>query len=238
MTYHARVPRVTVPVAESIELRAYLARPSVGVGPWPGVVVLHDAVGLTQVTQLHADRLATAGYLALAPDLYTRGGLVKCLAATFRSMMAGQGQAYADIRASHDWLQQRDDCTKRIGVIGFCMGGGFALMTATRGFDASAANYASVPNFPELTRACPIVASYGANDRRLRGAGDRLRSALSQLDVANDVKTYPGVAHSFLDRYNLGPLTPLVRMAGFGYDHASAEDAWARTLRFFAQHLN
>jgi carboxymethylenebutenolidase len=119
------------------------------------------------------------------------------------------------------------------------MGGGFALMTAAQGFDASAANYGEVPkDLAALNGACPSVASYGAKDRLLRSAGDRLKRALTERNIPNDVKTYPGVAHGFIDRYNLGPLSPLLRVAGFGYDHASADDAWGRILRFFAENLS
>ncbi|HEV7666757.1 MAG TPA: dienelactone hydrolase family protein [Chloroflexota bacterium] len=233
------MPDLTVPVPGATELPAYLARPSVGSGPWPGVVLIHDAVGMTTVTREHSDRLATAGYLTLAPDLYSRGGLIKCLVSTLSAVASGQGQAYEDIAASRAWLRQSDQCTGRVGVIGFCMGGGFALMTAAQGFDASAANYGQVPrDLAALNGACPIVASYGAKDRLLGSAGDRLKRALTERNIANDVKTYPRVAHGFMDRYNLGPLSPVLRVAGFGYDHASADDAWGRILRFFAVNLS
>ena len=92
--YYCAMPDLTVPVPGPTELPAYLARPSVGFGPWPGVVLIHDAVGMTSVTREHADRLATAGYLTLAPDLYSRGGLIKCLVSTLSAVASGQGQAY------------------------------------------------------------------------------------------------------------------------------------------------
>ncbi len=220
-------------------LRGYLAVPSVGTGPWPSVVVIHDAIGLTNVTREHADRFSAAGYVAVAPDLYTRGGLFRCVQATFRAMMAGQGQAFDDIEMVRQWLVSRDDTTNAVGIIGFCMGGGFALATASKGFDASAPNYGLLPKDLDaaLGKACPIVASYGAKDRGLRGAAAQLEQALTERHVPSDVKEYPDAGHSFLDRFTIGPLAPLARFAGFGYHHPSAEDAWGRIFRFFGEHL-
>jgi carboxymethylenebutenolidase len=233
------VPDITVPTADAAPLKAYLARPAVGSGPWPAVVVIHDAFGLTTLTRTHADRLSAAGYLALAPDLYTHGGLVRCARATFAALQSGRGRAYADIEAARGWLARREDCTGRVGVIGFCMGGGFALMTANRSFAVSAPNYGPLPRdlAAALDGACPIVASYGAKDRGLRGAAARLEAALTERGIPHDVKEYPDAGHSFLDRFNVGPFLPVVKVAGFGYHQPSAEDAWARILRFFAAHL-
>lgn len=218
---------------------AYLSRPPVGDGPWPGVVVVHDAFGLSDVTREHADHLAAAGLLALAPDLYSRGGVFRCVRSTFAALASGSGDAFDDIEAARRWLHDGPDCTGRIGVIGFCMGGGFALMTASRGFAASAPNYGALPKDLDsaLRDACPIVASYGGRDRTLRGASATLASALEAGNIPHDVKEYPDAGHSFLDRLPVGPLSPMLRVAGLGYHHPSAEDAWRRILSFFAEHL-
>jgi carboxymethylenebutenolidase len=232
------MPDLTIPDAEGAPLKAYLARPAVGDGPWPGVVVIHDAIGLTVVTREHADRLSAAGYLALVPDLYTRGGMVRCVKSTLAALMSGTGATFNDLDAARRWLDAQSACTGRIGVIGFCMGGGFALMTAQRGFSVAAPNYGHLPNdLSALDGACPIVASYGAKDRGLAGTAERLAAALNERRIPHDIKEYPGVGHSFLDRYDLGPFTPILKVAGFGYDHPTAEHAWARILRFFAEHL-
>ena len=203
------------------------------------MVVVHDAFGLTDVTRTHADRLSAAGYLALVPDLYSRGGMLRCVKATFSSLMSGLGQPYRDLDAVRSWVAGREDCTGRVGVIGFCMGGGFALMTANRGFAAAAPNYGPLPKdlAAALDGACPVVASYGARDRLLRGAAAVLEAGLAERGIPHDVKEYPGAGHGFLDRFNTGPATPLLRVAGFGYHQPSAEDAWGRILRFFAAHL-
>jgi carboxymethylenebutenolidase len=234
------VPAVSVPgVATAPYLDAHLAVPPVGAGPWPGVVVIHEALGLDEDTRVQAERLAAAGYLAVAPNMFTAGGAVRCLRSTFAAMAAGQGPAVDDIDAVRTWLAGRPDCTGRVGIIGFCMGGGFALVAATRGFDASAPNYGMLPRDTAtvLRGACPVVASYGGRDRPLRGAAARLETALTDAGVVHDVKEYPDAAHSFMNRLNLGPLSALMRVAGVGYHGPSSEDAWTRILRFFDEHL-
>jgi carboxymethylenebutenolidase len=218
---------------------AHLAVPPVGEGPWPGVVVLHEAFGLNDDIRQQADRLAAAGYVAVAPDLFSAGGKWRCIRATFRAQMAGEGKAFDDIEAVRRWLGDRADCTGRVGVIGFCMGGGFALATAARGFDASAPNYAHLPRDLDgaLRGACPVIASYGAKDRTLRGTAAELEGALVRAGVEHDVEEYPEAGHSFLNRHDFGPGGALLRVAGVGYDEPAAEDAWGRILRFFETHL-
>src|ERR1700710_878883 len=124
------MPEITLTGNDGAPLRAYLATPPIGDGPWPGVVVIHDAMGLGVDTKVNADHLAAAGYLALAPDIYSRGGTLRCVKSTFQALFAGQGQAFADIETSRAWLADQSNSTGRTGIIGFCMGGGFALLTA------------------------------------------------------------------------------------------------------------
>ena len=83
------------------------------------------------------------------------------------------------------------------------------------------------------------MASYGKRDPELRGRAERLEHALTELGVEHDVKEYPDVGHSFMNRINAGPvLGPLVRLVRMNYDHPSAEDSWRRILTFFDTHLS
>jgi carboxymethylenebutenolidase len=234
------MPDIRVPDATSApELKAHLALPPVGRGPWPGVVVLHESFGLNDDIRQLSGRLAAAGYLAVAPDLFTAGGALRCLRSTFAALLSGEGKAFGDIEATRRYVAGRDDCTGRVGVVGFCMGGGFALLTAGRGFDAAADNYGVLPKDLDavLEGACPVVASYGRKDRALRGAPETLRAGLERHGVTHDVKEYPDAGHSFLNRHGFGPGGALLRVAGVGYHGPSAEDAWDRILGFFDSHL-
>ena len=230
------IPGVT---GSSPHLLGYVARPS-GAGPWPGVVVVHEVFGLDDVMRRQADHLASLGYLAILPDLFSQGGARRCLVGTFRALSKGEGRPFADIEASRQWLLAQDDCTSKVGVIGFCMGGAFALVAAARGFDASAPNYGALPKDLQGTveGACPVVASYGGKDV-LRGSAAKLENALNAAGVPNDVKEYPNAGHSFLNDAPVGPrlLHPVERVLKVGPEPASAADAWSRIERFFGQHL-
>ena len=76
-----------------------------GPGPWPGVVLVHEAYGVNEVMRRQVARVASAGYVALMPDLFTDGGPRRCLMATFRALRAGEGRAFVDIETARDYLQ-------------------------------------------------------------------------------------------------------------------------------------
>jgi len=221
-------------------LHGVLAVPA-GVGPWPAVVVVHEAFGIDEQMRKQVAHLASLGYLAIMPDLFTDGGFRRCINATMRAMTTGTGTAYADIEAARDTLLARPDSNGAIGIIGFCMGGGFALMAANRGYDAAAVNYGRLPKNIDLAvqGACPIVASYGGSDITLKGANARLDAALTAHGIPHDSKEYPEAGHAFLNEDSVGPgwLRPLVRVLNFKPYPEAASDAWRRIDEFFGTYL-
>jgi carboxymethylenebutenolidase len=219
---------------------AVLVRPAAP-GPWPGVVMVHELFGLDDVLRRQADRLAAAGFVVLAPDLLGDGPRLRCLRATFRALAAREGAPFDLLQRARQQLLADRRVNGKVGVIGFCMGGGFALVLSSDGFDASAVNYGMIPEDVEevLGGACPVVASYGGRDRQLVRQVPRLRAALESNHVPYDLEVYPTAGHSFLNDAPNGPrvLRPLLRVAHVGPEPAAAADAWRRIEAFFGVHL-
>jgi carboxymethylenebutenolidase len=205
-------------------------------------VVIHDAAGMTRDLHEQADWLASESFLALAPDLFHRDGRWRCLFRTIRD----PAYPVPDLDAARAWLAQRQDCTGQTGVIGFCYGGGLALLLAAdHEFAVASVNYGGLTPQSEraLPRACPIVASYGASDRwpgvsRVPGI---LEPALTAAGIDHDIKVYPDAGHGFLNDHNPRDLTALdiaiAKLTAAAYHEPSARDARARIVAFFRTHL-
>ena len=225
------------------DLPCYLATPT-GDGPWPAVVVVHDAAGVTRDTRRQTEWLAEAGYLAVAPDLFSHGRPLRCLITVMREFTRGDGRSFDELETTRGWLTERPDCTGRVGVLGFCMGGSFALALAPTGrYAAASVNYGDVPKTAERDVAafCPVVASYGGRDPTLRGAAARLERLLTAADIDHDVKEYPEAGHGFLEQIDWRevplPLVLAGKLSRTRYHAPSAADARARILAFCARHL-
>jgi carboxymethylenebutenolidase len=207
---------------------------------FPGVVLVHDIFGMTPDLRRQAGRLAAGGYIALAPDFWHGKPWVRCIQSSFRQVMAGTGPVFEEIDAAAAWLSGLDACTGKIGVIGFCMGGGFALLCAPRpAYSAVSVNYAPVPkNAAELlTGACPVIASYAGKDRGTRTQVPRLEQVLTEQKVPHDIKIYPKATHAFMNEHE-GRHQVITKIMGMRYDPEGASDAWRRILAFFGEYLN
>ncbi len=234
-----------VALAGGGSMRALLALPD-GIAPaggWPAIVAIHDIMGFTPDIRRIARRLADSGYAALAPALFDGAGApVLCVARTLRDMSRGDGPAFDRLEAARAFLASRSGIdAKRVGVTGFCMGGGFALYWAARGgLQVCAPFYGQVPEHADaLRRVCPVVASFGELDRTFLPHARRLEKHLAEIGVPHDFKLYPGVGHSFMNDHGGGPMAALGRRMAMhaAYDETAAEDAWRRMLAFFAEHL-
>ncbi|KRQ18291.1 MULTISPECIES: dienelactone hydrolase family protein [Mycobacteroides] len=219
---------------KSGEVTGILEKPA-GDGPWPSIVVLHDINGSTPDLRRITKNVAANGYVALAPDLYSRGR-IRCISRVMTNLITRRGRAIDEILAARDHLLSLPYTTGGVGVAGFCMGGGFVLITSTKGFDAAAPFYGAMPGpyGDHFEGACPVVASLATQDPFVIRGEPRLRKALDAHGIEHDIKKYDA-GHSFANQL---PMQPLMRIAGFGYSPEAEADAWERVYAFFAQHLH
>ena len=216
--------------SRSRALDAYLALPD-GTEPFPGIVVIHEAYGLNDNIKDIARRLTREGYAALAVDLFTGQNRVVCMArlmggALLKPLDHG---GISDLKAAMDYFAAQPFVDpKRMGAIGFCLGGGLAIAWACSDprLKVIAPFYGANPRPLEATRRlCPVVGSYPDPDFTT-AQGKALDEFLDKTGIAHDIKIYPGSRHSFLNDQN--PST---------YNAAAAGDAWDRTLEFFKLQL-
>jgi len=223
---------VTFP-GESVEIKAFMAKPASG-GPHPAVIVVQEWWGLNEHIKDVARRVAKEGYFAVAPDLYSRQGhKVTDDPNVAAQLMSGlkPDDGVDDLLSTMSWLgrekEVRDD---RIGVMGFCMGGSYALRLActTKEIKAAAPFYGEIPPDEKLRQlACPIFYAYGENDGWItRQDVDRLAAALKKFNKPGEVKIYKGCSHGFFNDTRKDVHRP-----------AEAQDAWQHTLKLLAETL-
>ena len=211
-------------------IRGYLARPAKG-GKLPGVLVIHENRGLNPYIEDVARRLAVENYLAFAPDgLTSVGGYPgdeEKAAKLFGTVDAKK--MMEDFVASANWLKSRPDCTGKLGVVGFCFGGGVSNNLAVRlGSNLSAAVpfYGSQPSAADTAKIkTPLLLHYASLDTRINGGWPAFEEALKANHVTYTGYIYEGANHGFHN-----DTTPR-------YDEAAAKLAWQRTLDFFTKYL-
>jgi len=210
-------------------LSAYLAQPE-GNGKFPGVVVIHEAFGLNADIKSIAERFANEGYIALAVDLFAGRNQILCMFRFFGGMFLNSldNGGIRDLKVALTYLESLPNVdANKLGAIGFCMGGGFAICWACTDsrLRVIAPFYGVNPRpLDVVARACPIVGSYPENDFTA-GMARKLDAKLTEYKILHDIKIYPDAKHSFFNHTSRN-------------HHASAaQDAWARTLAFFKQQL-
>ncbi len=209
--------------------------------PAPGVLVLHELFGLNDDIRRITDRFADLGYVAVAPDLLD-GGRISCVARAVAQIQRGAGSIIDTADGHLRSLADREDVIDgRVAVVGFCMGGSFALLLGARGTaQAISANYGIFPGDDIAGRLCPVIASYGGKDHLIGRDGIKLSRALEGSEVPHDIVTYPNAGHSFMNEAEGHRVSkaligrPLMAIA---FDEDAAEDSWQRIEAFFGEHL-
>lgn len=227
-----KAERATVPSPQGNgEIKGYLVTPAKPTGKLPGVLVVHENRGLNPYIEDVARRVATANFIAFAPDGLTsvggfpgdneKGGQL--------FQQVDRGKMMEDFVAAARWLKARPDCTGKIGVVGFCFGGGVSNTLAVRlGSDLSAAVpfYGGQPPAEDVAKIkAPLLLHYAALDTRINGGWPKYEEALKANHVDYTAYIYENTNHGFHN-----DTTPR-------YDEAAAKLAWQRTIDFFNQHL-
>ena len=203
-----------------------------------GVVVIHETFGRQPEIDRVVTRFASAGYAAIAPDLFHQGR-IRCMRALMPTITRGEhSEPLRQTDRARRWLCSEARLeTSNVGLIGFCFGGFFALL-AGRGWAAVSTNYGEVPKSEVMRDIGPVVACIGGRDRTMKGKRELLTRRLERVGVTPEIHEYPDAGHSFLTDGHHPIATaltwPLFRL---GFHAPSAEDAWPKIMAFFDRHL-
>jgi len=229
----SRLKATTVEFASpqgSGKVRGYLVRPAGATGKLPGVLVVHENRGLNPHIEDIARRIALEGFMAFAPDALTPLGGYPGDEDKARELFAKLDPAKVreDFVAAAGYLKSRPDCTGKIGVVGFCFGGGIANMLATRLPDLSGAVpfYGVQPKAEDVAHIkAPLLIHYAEHDDRINAGIPAFEAVLKANQVKYQLFTYAGTQHGFNN-----DTTPR-------YDKAAATLAWQRTIDFLKKNL-
>ena len=210
----------------------YLSRPREG-GPNPAVLVIHENRGMQPHFPDITRRYALQGYTALSVDLLSRKGGTGAFADSGQARNAlreiAQDDFVADLNDSIDYLQTLSHVRPdRIGVTGFCFGGGLTWLMSVRNAEVAAAVpfYGSAPPLDEIPNLrVPVLGIYAGDDDRINSGLPDLEAALRQNDKTYQVISYPGTGHAFFND------------TGQRYHQEAATAAWQETLGWFDKHL-
>jgi len=234
---------ITYPGQNSTKINAYLSRPA-ATGRYPGVIVIMEAFGLNDHIKDVARRFAAEGYVALAPDMYTREGspdpsnindVIKVM------FSVPDSQAMADLDGGAVFLKGRPDSNGKVGAIGFCSGGRYTLMFGCTSKNLNAAvdsaggfiiqdehtpqrPVSPIDMVPNLS--CPLLGLFGEEDPNPSPAhADRLKAELDKHKKTYEFRMYPNAGHAFFADYRPS------------YRPVAAQDMWHRVLLFYGKYL-
>jgi len=221
---------VEFPGAGAVMLSGYMARP-LGIRTLPGVLVIHENRGLNPYIRDVTRRLALGGYVALAPDMLSPEGGTPEDSDQAREMIGALDTqvTVAHLEAAVRFLEDLEDTTGDVGIVGFCWGGGMVNRLATRlpGLDAAVMFYGRNPDLervPEIQ--APLLLHYAGLDERINAGIPDYEAALQEANVDYTLHLYEGVNHAFHNDTNEAR-----------YDEQAAALAWERTMAFFDEHL-
>jgi len=234
---------IPYPSQDGTQINAYLSRPAAA-GRYPGVVVIMEAFGLIEHIQEVARRFAEQGYIAVAPDMYTREGSPdpSHMDSVFKTMFSvPDTQAVADLEGAITYIKRLPDSNGKVGAIGFCSGGRYTLILGCKSTNLDAVVDSAggfimqdqhTPQRPVSpidmipTLSCPLLGLFGEEDPNPSPAqAARMQEELDKHGKTYEFRMYRHAGHAFFADYRPS------------YRAAAAQDMWHRVLVFYDQYL-